>query len=231
MTNLKFPWLTEDPFDPGAPEKSLAQRVREEVMRMILFGEIHQGERLSEPEISKRLGVSRVPVREALRSLEPTGLVTTKLNSGVFVRRLTPDEMRELYEMRALLDAHAARICCALPDADRLPLVKKLLEHMKAMDAAEKSGNTLLYYQENLAFHWETIKVCRNRKFMETYQLITQQLHLCRATNLADGKSRSASYQEHQALFEAIRNQDTVAAEQAAYNHANRALTRLVAGA
>jgi len=63
MTMLKFPWLTEDPFDPGAPEKSLAQRVREEGMRMILFGEIHQGERLSEPEISKRLGVSRVPVR------------------------------------------------------------------------------------------------------------------------------------------------------------------------
>jgi len=230
MTPLKFPWLTEDPFDPGAPEKSLAQRVREEVMRMILLGEVHQGDRLSEPEISKRLGVSRVPVREALRSLEPTGLVTTKLNSGVFVRRLTPDEMRELYEMRALLDAHAARIGCALADADRLSLVKKLQQHMEAMDAAEKSANTLLYYQENLAFHWETIKVCRNRKFMETYQLITQQLHLCRATNLSDGKSRSASYQEHQALFEAIRNQDTVAAEQAAYNHASRALTRLVAG-
>jgi DNA-binding GntR family transcriptional regulator len=227
MTMLKFPWLTEDPFDPGAPEKSLAQRVREEVMRMILFGEIHAGQRLSEPDISKRLGVSRVPVREALRSLEPTGLVTTKVNSGVFVRKLTPEEMRELYEMRALLDAHSARTACGLPAAERKVLIQKLSEHMDAMDAAEKVGNTLLYYQENLAFHWETIKVCRNRKFMETYQSITQQLHLCRASNLSDGKSRSASLKEHQALFKAIDQADVVAAEQAAYNHAERALTRL----
>jgi DNA-binding GntR family transcriptional regulator len=227
MTMLKFPWLTEDPFDPGAPEKSLAQRVREEVMRMILFGEIHAGQRLSEPDISKRLGVSRVPVREALRSLEPTGLVTTKVNSGVFVRKLTPEEMRELYEMRALLDAHSARTACGLPAAERKALIQKLSEHMDAMDAAEKVGNTLLYYQENLAFHWETIKVCRNRKFMETYQSITQQLHLCRASNLSNGQSRSASLKEHQALFKAIDQADVAAAEQAAYSHAERALNRL----
>jgi DNA-binding FadR family transcriptional regulator len=67
----------------------------------------------------------------------------------------------------------------------------------------------------------------RNKKFIEVYQSITQQLHLCRASNLVEGASRSASLREHQALYKAIRDGNIKAAEQAAYDHAARALKRL----
>ena len=97
---LKFPWVSDPSLEDKNPEQSLAQQVREEILRLILLGEIRAGQRLSEPDIAKRLGVSRVPVREALRSLQPTGLVVSKLNSGVFVRQLTPAEIHDLYEMR-----------------------------------------------------------------------------------------------------------------------------------
>ncbi len=224
---LKFPWVSDPSLEDKNPEQSLAQQVREEILRLILLGEIRAGQRLSEPDIAKRLGVSRVPVREALRSLQPTGLVVSKLNSGVFVRQLTPAEIHDLYEMRGLLDGHAVRLACGLGAKAKAALIKNLGLQLDVMKNAEVQGNTLLYYQANLAFHWETVTVMRNKKFIEVYQSITQQLHLCRASNLAEGASRSASLREHQALYKAIRDGNIKAAEQAAYDHAARALKRL----
>ncbi|MEY3543530.1 MAG: hypothetical protein RIQ29_938 [Pseudomonadota bacterium] len=224
---LKFPWVSDPSLEDKNPEQSLAQQVREEILRRILLGEIRAGQRLSEPDIAKRLGVSRVPVREALRSLQPTGLVVSKLNSGVFVRQLTPAEIHDLYEMRGLLDGHAVRLACGLGAKAKAVLIKNLGLQLDLMRDAEAQGNTLLYYQANLAFHWETVTVMRNKKFIEVYQSITQQLHLCRASNLAEGASRSASLREHQALYKAIRDGNIEAAEQAAYDHAARALKRL----
>jgi DNA-binding GntR family transcriptional regulator len=226
VTIPKFPWSPESPINPEQ-EQSLAQRVRQEVLRMIMHGEIRAGQRLSEPDIAKRLGVSRVPVREALRSLEPTGLVTTRINAGVFVRKLSPTEINELYQIRGLLDAHAARFACNLPAKEHKALVKKLEGSVKVMQKAEANGNTPLYYQENLSFHWEAIKSCKIGKLAEIYQSITQQLHLCRASNLSGRESRSASLVEHEALFNAIAAGNSQLAEQAAYDHANRALKRL----
>jgi DNA-binding GntR family transcriptional regulator len=224
---LKFPWVSDPSLEDKNPEQSLAQQVREEILRRILLGEIRAGQRLSEPDIAKRLGVSRVPVREALSSLQPTGLVVSKLNSGVFVRQLTPAEIHDLYEMRGLLDGHAVRLACGLGAKAKAVLIKNLGLQLDLMRDAEAQGNTLLYYQANLAFHWETVTVMRNKKFIEVYQSITQQLHLCRASNLAEGASRSASLREHQALYKAIRDGNIEAAEQAAYDHAARALKRL----
>jgi DNA-binding GntR family transcriptional regulator len=93
VTPPQFPWISEAQSHEE-PVPSMAQRVREQVVRMIMAGEIKSGQRISEPDIAKRLGVSRVPVREALRSLDLSGLVTTRINAGVFVRQLSPREMR-----------------------------------------------------------------------------------------------------------------------------------------
>jgi DNA-binding GntR family transcriptional regulator len=226
MMTPKFPWFAELP-DSGAPEVSLAKRVREEILAMILQGKIRAGERLSEVGLARQLSVSRVPVREALRSLEPTGLVTTRINAGVFVRKLNTTEVSELYQVRGLLDAHAARFACNLPAKEHKALVKKLEGSMQVMQKTEANGNTPMYYQENLSFHWEAIKSCKIGKLAEIYQSITQQLHLCRASNLSGRESRSASLVEHEALFNAIAAGNSQLAEQAAYDHANRALKRL----
>jgi DNA-binding GntR family transcriptional regulator len=137
---LKFPWVSDPSLEDKNPEQSLAQQVREEILRLILLGEIRAGQRLSEPDIAKRLGVSRVPVREALRSLQPTGLVVSKLNSGVFVRQLTPAEIHDLYEMRGLLDGHAVRLACGLGAKAKAALINDMLNspdpHIRAKGAA-----------------------------------------------------------------------------------------------
>ena len=192
-----------------------------------MYGEIKAGQRLSEPDIAKRLGVSRVPVREALRSLDLSGLVITRINAGVFVRQLGPKEINELYQIRALLDAHAAGVASSLQGEEHKTLVETLSKHMQAMAETEANGNIPLYYEKNLLFHWEIIKCCNNGKLMEMYQSVTQQLHLCRASNLSASKGRSASLAEHQALFDAIAAGNRQLASRAATAHADRALKRL----
>lgn len=226
MTTPQFPWSSESPAR-SEQEPSLAQRVREQVIRMIMYGEIKAGQRLSEPDIAKRLGVSRVPVREALRSLDLSGLVTTRINAGVFVRQLGPKEISELYQVRALLDAHAAEIASGLQGAEHKELIENLGRYMQVMTETEANGDISLYYEKNLLFHWEIIKCCKNSKLLEIYQSVTQQLHLCRASNLSASKSRAASLAEHQALFDAIAKGNRTLAWQTATAHADRALERL----
>ena len=89
--------------------QSLTMLVQNEIERMIVGGELGAGAKLSENSIAMRLGVSRGPVREALRGIEQTGLVRVEKNRGVFVRQLSLDEADEIYELRATFDQMAGR--------------------------------------------------------------------------------------------------------------------------
>ncbi len=83
--------------------QSLTAIVHREVERMILSGELKPGERINEQGLALRLGVSRGPVREALRSLERSGLLTSVVNQGVFVREIADQEAAEIYDVRAVV--------------------------------------------------------------------------------------------------------------------------------
>src|SRR5215470_3037336 len=106
-----LPWLAETPSEllASVRETSLAKLVRDEMLRLILRGELVPGQRINEPDVAARLNVSRVPVREALRELESSGLVEARKHSGVFVRVLDRDEIADLYDLRSVLDGHAGR--------------------------------------------------------------------------------------------------------------------------
>jgi DNA-binding GntR family transcriptional regulator len=89
---------------------SMGELIKQEVLSAILRGELKPGDRINEPDVASRLGVSRVPVREALKALESTGLVVSKKHSGVFVRSIEEREITELYQLRASMDALAGRL-------------------------------------------------------------------------------------------------------------------------
>src|SRR5256885_17224513 len=90
-----LPWFTPSSADLLADvrDTSLAELVRDDVLRAIARGELAPGQRINEPDVAARLGVSRVPVREALRELASTGLVASRKHAGVFVRVPAPTEV------------------------------------------------------------------------------------------------------------------------------------------
>ena len=85
---------------------SLASAVQQEIERMIFTGELGPGDKLTEAFLAERLSVSRGPVREAFRVLEEAGLLQLEKNRGVFVRQIPIEEALEIFELRAMMEAH-----------------------------------------------------------------------------------------------------------------------------
>jgi len=207
---------------------SLGKLVRNDVLGMILRGEIKAGERINEPDVAARLGVSRVPVREALRELESSGLVEARKHSGVFVRTLGAEEIRGLYELRALLDGFAGRRAAQLPAPERRRLADQLDASVGRMQDAARSNDVGAYYGENLRFHWLMVEAAGNAALSDTYRNVIQKLHLSRLTNLSHGLGMQASVTDHREIAAALRAGDARRAEQLVASHVDQAHERLV---
>lgn len=230
-----LPWDDTSTADPATAlaatvrATSLGKLVRDDVLGMILRGEIRAGERINEPDVAARLGVSRVPVREALRELESSGLVEARKHSGVFVRKLGAQEVRDLYELRALLDGFAGRRAAELPEPDRMRLADALDASVGRMEAAAQSANVSAYYSENLRFHWLMVEAAGNAALAEGYRNLTQKLHLSRLTNLSHGLGMQASVADHREIAAVLRAGDARRCELLLADHVQRAHGRLVA--
>jgi DNA-binding GntR family transcriptional regulator len=190
---------------------SLGKLVRDQLLNQILAGEFAPGQALRESELVERLKVSRVPVREALRELESSGLVVSRKHSGVYVRELSDAEVRDLYQFRSLLDSHAGRMASQLPDERRQELVAALEPCTEAMDVAIRDANPQAYYRENLRFHWLFIEYAGNREIAKTYREVIQKLHLARLKNLSTEIHREQSNAEHKQIVKALRDSTTIA--------------------
>jgi len=208
-------------------DTSLARIVRDEIFAGIMRGELAPGKRINEPDVAERLGISRVPVREALRALESSGLVVSRKNAGVFVRELAPAEVSELYELRAVFDAYAGRKAGGLADVPRRALVKVLDAATSGMRKAAKRRDVAAYYAENLRFHWAIVEAVGNTRFANAYRDVVQQLHLWRFQNLSQGLAMAASATEHDEILQALRAGDATRAEKLMASHVHTAHGRL----
>lgn len=224
-----FPWTPDGPPSAIAAVRdvSLSKVVLDDILGLILRGELEPGSRINEPDVAERLGVSRVPVREALRQLESTGLVVSRKNVGVFVRELAPREVAELYELRAVLDGHAGARAAALAEAPRRALTRVLDAATLAMRKAARRGDLPAYYAENLRFHWAIVEAAGNGKLSGAYRGIVQQLHLWRLKNLSQPVGMAASIAEHDAIAKAVREGDPSRAGRLLADHVGAAHQRL----
>ena len=225
-----LPWLIESSADrfSDVRDTSLSKLVRDDMLALILKGVFAPGQRINEPDVASRLGVSRVPVREALRELESSGLVVARKHSGVFVRQLEAAEIRDLYQVRGLLDGFAGRQAAGLPPTKKNALLAILEAAAQAMKDAASLQEVQRYYGENLRFHWALIEACANQTLTETYRGVVQKLHLSRLKNLARDIGMQASIAEHVQIVEALRQGDPVRCESLMSHHVGDAYQRLL---
>ena len=210
-------------------DTSLSKLVKGDVLGLILSGVLVPGQRINEPDVATRLQVSRVPVREALRELESQGLVVARKHAGVFVRQLEPDEIRDLYQMRGLLDGFAGRCAARLPTERRAALLQVLDASVSAMRAAASQHDVQRYYAENLHFHWAIVEAAGNRQLSDTYLGIVQKLHLSRLKNLSQDLGIPVSLAEHVDIVQVLRNADASRCETMMAQHVGDAYARLLA--
>lgn len=186
--------------------QSLPALVQEELERMIMEGRLLPGEQLREITLSALLGVSRGPIREAFRTLEEKGLVTTVKNCGVFVRKLDAAEADQIYEVREALEALIGEKLAIQVTAAGIAELANLIEQMEsAVGAADINRYTAL----NFSFHDSLARLSGNPKLHATYQRLVAELALFRRhTYVHDENSLQLSLAEHQAIHAAIVRRD-----------------------
>lgn len=225
-----FPWQSNT-LVPGqfaaVRDTSLSKLVRDEVLDLILRGDLVPGARINEPDIAQRLGISRVPVREALRELESSGLVVARKHAGVFVRDLDATEVGSLYALRALIDGYVGRRAAQLDMAARTALADSLDASIALMQEAADALHVERYYAENLRFHWLMVEAADNLPLAEVYRGVVQQLHLARLKNLSKDLGMQASIAEHREIAAAQRLGNSAQCEALLAKHVEDAHVRL----
>lgn len=207
-------------------EQGLSPAIAEELKRLIYGGEIQPGERLNEAALAQRMGISRGPIREAIRMLAGLGLVTAVPNRGVFVREISVREMLEIYELRALLFGYAAeRASEHLDEAHRAQFLALLAQ----MDAACETGNGTGYYELNLQFHTLILQLSGNQRAQQAYDEHVKELHLFRRSFFNSPGNMRRSNAEHRAIYEAIAKGDAKRARTLAERHVLSGRDRLLA--
>lgn len=200
-------------------QRSLVGEVRDEIERMILHGEVAAGERLNEISLAEQLGVSRSPVREAARSLEQQGLVTTVANQGVYVRKLSLEDALELYDLRALI---AGQLCAKVAERATQEMKDRLRGFLLQMDAALTAGDENQYFESNLAFHDYVAEASGTMRAKNLYTSLGKEVRLLRLRVLTGTESLTLSNAEHERIVSAIERGDVDAARhEGAQHHIN----------
>jgi DNA-binding GntR family transcriptional regulator len=207
-------------------EQGLAPAIAEELKRLIYSGEIQPGERLNEAALALRMGTSRGPIREAIRTLAGLGLVTAVPNRGVFVRQISVREMLEIYELRALIFGFAAERACEHVDETHRSQMEQLLAQM---DTACEAGDGTRYYELNLHFHTLILELSGNQRAHQAYDDHVKELHLFRRSYFNAPGNMRRSNTEHRAIFEAITKGDAKRARTLAERHVLSGRDRLMA--
>jgi DNA-binding GntR family transcriptional regulator len=216
--------LTAERFDVRNVQ-TLASAVRREIERRILTGEIQAGARLSEAALAAELGVSRGPVREAMRGLIEAGLVDGIANRGVVVRKIGVEEALDLYELRGVLLGFACETLARRRSESQLAELEKALDGMAEAIAA---ADVDLYYERNIAFHAMIAEFCGNRRAHLAYVGVVKEMHLFRRRGLSHSGSLEASFAEHRAIVDAIIARDAEAAFRAGRQHVQNGRARFL---
>lgn len=214
------------PASPGTRTISLTSVLEREIERMIVAGDLTPGERINENQLAERFGTSRGPIREAVRALEGSGLVTSVRNRGFFVRRLEVREVREVYDVRAALFGLAGRLLAERVTDEQLD---RLNEFVTTMDEAAARRDFEAYYPLNLAFHEFILDSAGNATLADQYRNFVKKLLLFRARSLVQGGGLAVSNREHREMLAAIAARDPSWAHEAHWRHVASAKDRLLA--
>lgn len=197
--------------------ESLTAIVQKELERMIVSGELRAGERLNELALAQRFGVSRGPVREAMRALEHAQLVATRINKGFFVREVSEEETSEIYDIRAVVYGFICGRCALAIHEDEIVLLEDSIDQMYV---AIEVNDPAAYYRLNLKFHDDNIRMARHERAQQTYQSLINETHLTRQRSLVSQENMRESNDEHKALVAAIKAGDADLARRLGEQHA-----------
>lgn len=190
----------------------VADRLREQIYQH----ELKPGDAIDEMALCERFGISRTPLREALKVLDSEGLIDLIPRKGSFVRRMDIDELNELFPVMAVLEGLCAREAVEHCTAAGL---KQLNEMHEKLEAYAAEGNIDAYYEQNFVFHQAVQDLSGNKWLQRIIGDLRKVLRLARHMQLTIPGRLQASLAEHQQIIQAFNQHDAEKADQCMQNH------------
>lgn len=183
----------------------LSEKIAETIREYIMKGNIKPGERLTEPKLSAMLGISRTPIREALRLLESEGFIDIFPRRGAVVSDITPQDVDEIFTIKIKLESLAARLAGEyMTDGD----IKKLIEINDKIAKNAESKNAVSLIKFNVDFHNFYIEKCNNTRLIKIIEGLNKQFKRSTVYSFTEiGRIRKV-IEEHGRIIEAFIQRD-----------------------
>ncbi|MFZ5642753.1 MAG: GntR family transcriptional regulator [Bacillota bacterium] len=200
--------------------KPLREMVFESLREAIIQGRLKPGERLMEMQLADEMGVSRTPVREAIRKLELEGFVVMIPRKGAYVSGISVKDIVDVFEVRAALEALAAGLAAErITDEELEDLERSLFQISELSDKADIDA----IVETDTNFHELIYRACRNERLVSIITHLKEQIQRFRTTSLSQpGRSKDA-LGEHRAIVEAISDRNVEMAQNLAREHIENA--------
>jgi len=207
-----------DQFQVNADDEYLPLRdvVFNTLRQAILTGEMKPGERLMEIHLANKLGVSRTPIREAIRKLELEGLVIMIPRRGAEVAQITWKNLKDVLEVRRAIDVLAIELACERMSAEELDELYRACETFKE---ATKTQDARVIAKADVALHDLIVKSTRNDRLMQLVNTLSEQMYRYRFEYIKDVSQHEKLVQEHNDMYQSILHKNKELAAEAVRKH------------
>lgn len=207
----------------STPIRTLADKVCEQIVTAIVVGDIPPGQKISEPELARTYGISRGPLREAMRRLEGLRLIERTPHVGARVVQLSLKELSEIYRVREALEGMACRLAAEFMPQDEIDSLRHLLDQHER-NVEQREGRSYFQKEGDLDFHYRIVQGSRNAKLLEL--LGSDLYHLVRMYRYQFSVSSSRptrALKEHRQIVDALEARDPELAEMLMRRHISAA--------
>ena len=206
--------------------KPLRELVFEALREAIISGRLQPGERLMESQLAQDLGVSRTPVREAIRKLELEGFVVMIPRKGAYVADISLKDIADVFEIRSALEGLAAELAAErATDEEIEQLERQLVEYAECIERQDVAR----LVEIDTKFHETLYTASRNERLSQMLSLLREQIQRFRTRTLALPDRMRLALEEHRAVVEAVASRDPEAARRLAQEHIQSAENSLMA--
>ncbi len=208
-----------DASDVSLAPRALYERVAERLREQIFARRLEPGSWIDEQKLSAEYGISRTPLREALKVLAAEGLVTMKVRRGAYVTEMSREDVAQVYHLLSLLESDAAGTVAASAGDDDRAVLRELHERLE-----QQVGQRDAFFAANEAFHLALLRIAGNRWAMQAVGDLRKVMKLNRHHSLFRQGRIAESLAEHRGLMAAIEARDPVRATALMREHFERGL-------
>jgi DNA-binding GntR family transcriptional regulator len=185
--------------------RSLHDEIANQLRDMVVDGDLKPGQKVPEPDLCRRFGVSRTPLREALKVLAAEGIIQLLPNRGAVIAQITDEEIEQIFPIMGALEALAGELACERMSEEDLAKLRRL---HKTMIGHYRRGERLPYSKLNRAFHEAIFAAAGNASLSALYQQLIFRIHAIRFVAKKSAERWAQAVDEHEQMMAALEARD-----------------------